>query len=131
MDPIGLGFENFNALGRWRDKERTTPIDASGQLITGESFASVRELKHILATTRRLDFYRCITEKLLIYALGRGLDYNDVQAVDEIVERLDKANGRPSALLTGVIESAPFQKRRAPKPVETASNGEGASRPQR
>lgn len=114
MDPLGLAFENFNALGRFRAKERDQPIDSSGQLITGESFTTVQELKRILVTARRLDFYRCVTEKLLTYALGRGLDYYDVEAVDQIVDRLEKANGRPSALFAGVVESAPFQKRRAP-----------------
>jgi hypothetical protein len=113
MDPLGLALENFNALGRWRDKERDQPIDAAGQLITGESFTSVRELKRILVTDHRRDFYRCLTEKFLTYALGRGLEYYDVQAVDEIVGRLEKENGRASALLMGVIESTPFQKRRA------------------
>jgi hypothetical protein len=67
-----------------------------------------------LVNERRRDFYRCLTEKLMTYALGRGLDYYDVEAVDRIVERLEKEKGRPTALLAGVIESAPFQKRRAP-----------------
>ena len=118
MDPLGLAFENFNALGRWRDKEQQQPIDAAGQLITGESFSGVRELKKILVQSHRRDFYRCVAEKTLTYALGRGLDYYDVQAVDEIVDRLEKAGGRPSALLAGVIESPPFQKRRKAEAVE-------------
>lgn len=110
MDPLGLAFENFNALGMWRTEERAQPIDASGTLITGEVFSNVRELKRILATRHARDFYRCLTEKMLTYALGRGLDYHDVQTVDQIVERIEKANGRFSALLAGVIDSAPFQK---------------------
>ncbi|CAN5352697.1 DUF1592 domain-containing protein [soil metagenome] len=121
MDPLGLAFENFNALGRWRDKERNQPIDAAGQLITGETFKSVKELKQTLVKERKRDFYRCLTEKMLTYALGRGLDYYDVDAVDTIVERLDKAGGRPSALLEGIIESAPFQKRRAVRPSTVAA----------
>ncbi len=121
MDPLGLAFEHFNALGRFREKERNQEIDTSGQLITGESFKTVQELKHILVTKRCRDVYRCLTEKLLTYALGRGLDYNDVEAVDRIVERLEKENGRPSALLAGVIESAPFQKRREPGTSTIAS----------
>jgi hypothetical protein len=129
MDPLGLALENFNALGRWRDKERDQPIDAAGQLITGESFTTIRELKGILATDHRRDFYRCLTEKLLTYALGRGLEYYDVQAVDEIVGRLDKDNGRPSALLLGVIESAPFQKRRAPGATAFPASGKDKSDP--
>lgn len=113
MDPLGLAFENFNALGGWRDTEAAQPIDAAGELITGEAFANVRELKQVLVRDRRLDFYRCLTEKLLTYAAGRGLEYYDAHTVDEIVQRLDRAEGRMSALLLGVIESAPFQKRRA------------------
>ena len=59
MDPLGLALENFNALGRWRDKERTDPIDASGKLISGESFAEIKELKKILVNRHRREFYRC------------------------------------------------------------------------
>jgi len=113
MDPLGLAFENFNAMGMWREKERNQPLDVAGKLLTGEEFQNVRELKHILATNHRRDFYRCITAKLLTYALGRGLEYYDVEAVDQIVARMEKENGRFSALLMGVVESAPFQKRRS------------------
>jgi hypothetical protein len=112
MDPLGLAMDNFNALGMWREQEEKQPIDASGKLITGEPFHDIRELKKILKEKHRLDFYRCITEKLLTYGLGRGLDYNDVETVDRIVERLDREGGRFSVLLMGVIESAPFQQRR-------------------
>ncbi|MGO8699907.1 MAG: DUF1592 domain-containing protein, partial [Limisphaerales bacterium] len=122
MDPIGLAFENFNAMGMWREKERNQTIDAAGKLITGESFQSVRELKHILAHEHREDFYRCLTEKLLTYALGRGTEYYDVETIDQVVQRLDQADGHFSALLTGVIESAPFQKMRLQAtPAATAS----------
>ena len=88
MDPIGLAFENFNALGMWRDKERKQPIATGGKLVTGESFESVRDLKRLLTTNHRLDYFRCLTEKLLTYAIGRGLEYYDVETVDEIVQRL-------------------------------------------
>ena len=114
MDPLGLALDNFNPLGIWREQEEKQPIDASGKLITGESFHDVRDLKKILKERHRVDFYRCVTEKLLTYALGRGLEYDDVETVDRIVERLDRDGGRFSALLMGVIESAPFQKRRNP-----------------
>src|SRR5438270_566911 len=129
MDPLGLAFENFNALGRWRDKERKEPIDAAGQLVTGETFTSVQELKHILVANHRRDFFRCLTEKLLTYALGRGLDYYDVEAVDRIVDRLDQTNGRPSALVTGIIESVPFQKRRSPGAADAPVTEQGGHRP--
>ena len=127
MDPLGLALDNFNALGVWRQAERGQPIDASGQLISGESFRDVRDLKHILRNEHRSDFYRCLTEKLLTYALGRGLEHYDVHTVDQIVERLEREDGRFSALLMGVIESAPFQKRRKgptpPAPEPTPPSG--------
>jgi cytochrome c5 len=123
MDPPGLALEHFNALGLWRDTERGQPIESTGELITGEKFSDVRALKKVLVTDRRLDFYRCLTEKMLVYALGRGLDYYDVEAVDEIVARLEASGGRPSALLTGIIESAPFQKRRAAPPTDPPAPG--------
>ncbi|HEY2787317.1 MAG TPA: DUF1592 domain-containing protein [Fimbriiglobus sp.] len=113
MDPLGLALENFNALGRWRDKEQGHEIDSKGELITGESFASVKELKKILVTDRKLDFYRCLTEKMLTYALGRGLEDFDTKAVDDIVNRIVAADGKPSALISGIVESTPFQRRRA------------------
>jgi hypothetical protein len=112
MDPLGLALENFNALGMWREKERGQPIDAAGKLITGELFESIRELKRTLRSEHRSDFYHCLTEKLLTYALGRGLEDYDVETVDRIVTRLEQENGRFSALLMGIVESAPFQKRR-------------------
>jgi hypothetical protein len=121
MDPLGLSLENFNALGMWRESERSTPIDAGGKLITGEPFHDIRDVKLALVDRHRLDFYRCLTEKLMTYALGRGLEDFDVETVDRIVQALDKDNGRFSTLLTGVITSAPFQKTRNPS-VNLASN---------
>ena len=112
MDPIGLAFENFNALGMWRDSERKQPIKAEGSLITGETFNSVTELKRILAGEHRQEFYHTLSRKLLTYASGRGTEYYDVETIDEIVNRLNANDGRFSALLMGVIESAPFQKMR-------------------
>ncbi len=125
MDPLGLALENFNALGQWRTSEMNRPIDSAGQLITGEAFADIRELKRILATNHRGDFYRNVSEKLLTYALGRGLDYADTDTLDQLVARLDAADGRPSALIRAIVESAPFQQRRnlpsSPAPVATAA----------
>jgi hypothetical protein len=112
FDPIGLSLENFNAMGMWRDKERNQPIEIAGKLITGESFNNPNELKHILATNHREDFYRCLTSKLMTYALGRGLEYYDVGSVDKVVQQLNEKDGHFSALLTGIIESAPFQQQR-------------------
>lgn len=121
MDPLGLALENFNALGMWRDQEHGQSIHTAGQLITGEEFANLAELKKVLVDEHRLDFYRCLTEKLLTYALGRGMEYHDEHTIDTIVERLDAENGRFSVLLAAIIDSAPFQRRRAePQSVATA-----------
>ncbi len=117
MDPLGLALENFNAMGMWREQERGQKIDAAGKLVTGESFSDIREVKRVLATKHRRDFYRCLTEKLLTYALGRGLSHADVGAVDEIVARLERNGGRFQTLLTAVVDSAPFQRRRARTPI--------------
>jgi hypothetical protein len=121
MDPLGLAFENFNALGRWRDKERGQPVDASGKLITGEEFKTIQELKHILVNQRQRDFYRCLSEKLLTYALGRGLGYHDVEAVDRLVERLASKKGSARELVMGVVDSVPFQRARR---QDTAASNE-------
>jgi hypothetical protein len=121
MDPIGLAFENFNALGMWRETERKQAIHAPGKLITGESFSSVSELKRILANEHRQEFYRTLTDKLLTYAVGRGTEYYDVETIDQIVQRLEHNEGRFSAVLMGVIESAPFQKMRTEATVTVAN----------
>jgi hypothetical protein len=126
MDPLGLALENFNALGMWRENERSVAIEAAGKLITGESFHDIREVKQTIVTQHRLDYYRCLAEKLLTYALGRGLEYYDVETVDRIVDSLDKANGRFSALLAGVINSAPFQRTRSAA-ASLASNNSPAA----
>lgn len=112
MDPLGLAMENFNALGAWRDTEAGQPIQPAGRLATGEPFADVRELKRVIVRDRKADVYHCLAEKLLTYALGRGLEYYDTYALDEIAAKLEQADGRMSALLFGVIESAPFQSQR-------------------
>lgn len=114
MDPLGLSLENFDALGAWRDMEKDLPIDATGQLITGESFQDFRDLRKIIATERREDFYRCMSEKLLIYALGRGTDYYDEYTLDLLVERLMAHGGKFDELVSGIVESPPFQRQRRP-----------------
>jgi len=82
----------------------------------------MRELKQILVKDHAEDFYRTLTEKLLTYALGRGLNYYDVETVDQIVARVEKSGGKPSALFAGIIESAPFQKARVIPPATVGSN---------
>jgi hypothetical protein len=112
MDPIGLGLENFNALGQFRTQEHGKPIDTAGQLVTGEKFNDVAGLKEILASKRKQDLYRCLSEKLLTYAIGRGVEYYDATTIDQLTERLEKNGGSLRELIQGIIESAPFQMRR-------------------
>jgi hypothetical protein len=112
LDPVGLAFENFNALGVWRSQERSQTINPAGHLVTGEDFQGVRELKHIIVTKHRDEFYRTLATKFLTYATGRGLEYYDTETVDQIVQKMDEQDGRFSALLTGIIDSAPFQEER-------------------
>jgi hypothetical protein len=117
MDPIGLALEKFNAVGLYRDQENGTPIDSAGQLVTGETFSSTRELIQILVTTRKNDFYRCLTEKLLTYALGRGLEASDIPHINRVMEAMQSQEGRLSALVLAVTESVPFQKTRGQSAV--------------
>lgn len=124
MDPLGLALENFNALGEWRDSDAGQPIDASGELITGERFADIRELKKIIRAGHASEFYRCVTEKLLTYAIGRGIEYGDEHAVDLIVEELEQGGGRFSVLLEGIVRSSPFQNQRYPAPSGQESASE-------
>ena len=112
MDPIGFGLENFDGIGAWRDREGPFPVDASGTLNTGEPFSGAAELRGILTTRRRDQFVRCLVEKMLTYALGRGLEYYDRCAVDRIAADLAHGGYRFSILVNGVIRSVPFQMRR-------------------
>ena len=112
MDPIGLALENFNALGGWRDEYRGNPIDASGKLVTGEAFSGPRELSLVLANSRTDDVLRALSEKLLTFAVGRGVEYYDAHTIDRLVRECRNEGGSLRHLVYGVIESAPFQKRR-------------------
>ncbi|MEM9157894.1 MAG: DUF1588 domain-containing protein, partial [Verrucomicrobiota bacterium] len=115
MDPLGLAFENFNAMGIWRDAELGQTIDVAGKLVTGESFSNIQEMKRVLATDRLNDFYYCFAEKMLTYALGRGVEYYDAVTIDQLVGVLQQNEGRPQELIKAIISSTPFQKRRHPE----------------
>jgi len=112
MDPIGFAFEHFDAIGRHRTKDNGKLIDASGQLESGESFKDAVSLRRILANQKSDYFIRCLTEKMLTYALGRGLEYYDRRTVDNIVLRLKKKDYRFNELIVGVVTSLPFDKKR-------------------
>ena len=112
FDPIGLALENFDQTGRWRDKERNgRPVDPKTTLVTGEDVAGAADLARVLAA-RKAVFYRCVTEKLLTYALGRGLEPADAVTVERVADRLGAEGGKFSVLLSGIVASPPFQTRR-------------------
>jgi hypothetical protein len=114
MDPLGLALENFNALGQYRTEEMGKPIDAAGTLETGEKFTNIGELKKILVEKRRSDVFRCVSEKMMTYALGRAIEYTDAHTVDEFVAELEANGGRLSSLVHGIVHSNAFQRTRRP-----------------
>jgi hypothetical protein len=111
MDPIGFAFENFDVLGRYRQKDGDQPIDAAGELPNGKKFNGPDELKAILKGEKEL-FSRNLTEKLLVYATGRGLDFYDRRTVDGILVELQKNDYRFHALITAIVQSDAFRMRR-------------------
>jgi hypothetical protein len=110
MDPIGLTLENFDAVGAWRSEDGGSPIDAKTELADGTRLDGVVSLREALL--RRQDvFVGTVTEKLMIYALGRGLTYNDMPAVRAIIRDASRQNNRFSSLILGVVRSTPFRTR--------------------
>lgn len=110
MDPLGFALENFDAVGRWREREGAGPVDASGQLPDGTEFAGVEELRELIVKTREEPFVRCVIEKMLIYAMGRGTEYYDQCAIDQIFGFVDQNEQKFAFLIAGIILSDPFQK---------------------
>ena len=111
MDALGFGLENFDPVGGWREKDGPFAIDASGNLPGGERFDGPEGLRVILGA-RKDAFARCLAEKMLTFALGRGLEATDRCAVDEIVRGLEKDDHRFSRLIIEVSKTRPFQKKR-------------------
>jgi hypothetical protein len=111
MDPIGFGLENFDATGRWRTKVSGMPVDSSGVLVTGEKFDGPVELKQRLLT-RRDEFITNLTNKLLAYALGRGLEPYDAPAVRKITAAVARADYRSATLIAEIVKSYPFRYRK-------------------
>jgi cytochrome c5 len=128
MDPLGFGLENYDAIGRWRTRDGKFPVDSSGTLPNGKTFNTPAEMRAVLLS-QLPDFSHCVIEKMLTYALGRGLQPYDRPAVNEISRKLE-AQGYPfQTLIFEVVNSLPFQSRRgealttqnATKPKEIAS----------
>jgi mono/diheme cytochrome c family protein len=111
MDPVGFSLENYDAVGRWRTREETAPIDAAGGLPDGSKFDGVDGLEAALLQRPEL-FATTITEKLMTYALGRGVEPSDAPAVRRVVERASQNGYRFTSFVTGIVNSVPFQMRR-------------------
>lgn len=111
MDALGFGLENYDAVGAWRTEDGGVPVDAAGELPGGRSFRGPKDLKALLADTERDAFVRCLTEKMLTYALGRGLEPYDKPAVDRICLELENNGFRFSQLVRSIVESLPFRMR--------------------
>jgi hypothetical protein len=112
MDPLGFALENYDAIGTWRTAVDGLPVDASGLLPDGTKFSGAEQLKTLLMA-QSPKFVDCLTEKLLTYALGRGLESSDRPAVKKIELAVEKKGYRFSALVDGIVNSAPFQMRHA------------------
>ena len=117
MDPLGFGFENFDAIGAWRERDGKLPIVSSGVLPTGEAFEGPQQLSTLLRQKRQERFCRCLVEKMLIYALGRGLEYYDRCAVDEIMKTMAASDYKFSSLVMGIVNSDAFQNRGIQSPA--------------
>ncbi len=123
LDPIGFGLENFDAIGRWRDRDDTGgAIDAAGELPGGKRFSSPKELKVIIAA-RADDLARNLTEKLLAYALCRQLEGYDEIVVDHLMETIAKDGYHMQTLITEVVTSYPFVNQRVRPPLAAVSGG--------
>ena len=120
MDPLGFALENFDAVGTWRTKDidAGTPIDAAGQLVDGTPVTGPIDLRKALMK-RPEQFVETLTEKLMTYGLGRGLEYYDMPAVRKIVRDAARDNYRFSSIVMGIVQSAPFRMKRV---QETAGN---------
>jgi hypothetical protein len=115
MDPIGFALENFDGTGAWRTRDGLDPIDTTGKMVDGTPIDGPVSLRAALMARSDV-FIRNFTQKLLTYGLGRGVEYYDMPAVREIDREAAKENNRFSAIVLGIVKSAPFQMRQAETP---------------
>jgi hypothetical protein len=120
MDPIGFSLENFDAIGQWRTTDDGSPIDSSGQLVDGSKLDGVAGLRAALLKYGP-QFVRVVTEKLMIYALGRGTEFYDMPIIRSIVRSAEADHYRFSALVLGIVNSDPFQMNMVSEPGPTAA----------
>jgi mono/diheme cytochrome c family protein len=120
MDPLGFGLENYNAIGKWRTQDGNFPVDATGTLPSGKAFATPAEMRSVL-TTGLPEFSQCLTQKMLTYALERGLEPFDRHTEADIERQLKESNYSFQTLIYGIVHSLPFQQSRgeaaAPRPT--------------
>jgi len=114
MDPIGFALENFDGTGKWRARDAGQKLDAAGVLVDGSPIDGVVSLRQQLLRYSP-QFVRTVTEKLLTYALGRGVEYDDMPMVRSIVRGTESNNYRFSAVVLEIVKSMPFQMNRKPK----------------
>ncbi len=110
LDPMGFALESYDAIGRWRDKDHSQPIDSAGRWVRGQTFSNLSDVRAIIASDLKLDFIRCLSEHLLTYALGRGLEPKDRAAVTEIVRKTTTGDYKFQSLILAVCQSIPFQR---------------------
>ena len=127
MDPIGFALENFDAVGAWRDRDAGATIDASGQLSDGTAVDGAVALRQAILKRTEV-FVHTMTEKLLTYALGRGLTFHDMPVVRGIVRSAARQDYRFASLVLGIVNSAPFQMRIKPTPEAEPQPTRAASR---
>jgi hypothetical protein len=127
MDPIGFAFENFDAVGAWRTREAGGPIDVSGQLADGTKINGISDLRKSILARPEL-FVGTMTEKLLIYSLGRGVESTDRPVLRQVVRDAQHDGYRFSSLVFGIVRSAPFQMRAPAAPKESAPVKQTAGR---
>lgn len=112
FDPMGYALESFDGVGKWRTEDNGQPLDTKGKLLTGESFEGVVELKEVLLKNKKDLFAKCLIKKLMIYGLGRGLQYYDEVEIENILATTIKQNYKFSEIMLAIVNSTPFQKHR-------------------
>jgi hypothetical protein len=113
MDAMGFAMENFDAVGRWRDRDGTFPVDAAGKLPDGTELNGPDSLQRVLLA-RKGEFLECFAEKVMTYGLGRGMEYFDQCTIKDVARAAEKDGYRFSSLVVAIAQSDAFQKRRVP-----------------
>jgi hypothetical protein len=114
MDPIGLSLENFDAIGRWRTKDEGVPVDPTGTLFDGTTLRGPADLKRALKGREEV-IVTVFIERLMTYALGRGVTHQDMPFVRQVLRETSPSKYRLSSIVMGIIKSTPFQMKKKPE----------------